>query len=289
MVTHITNTDWLEGQDALHHVVGQVACLLRSIRDPSPPALGQWNLGEVAMHLSQAWIAVPAIARGDLSRVRAGMPGVVDAAAGSLIQDMWDLGQTTVAGVKSDPERNLSVLADRIELRAQEYLAECEEADPNAPRPWLVDGATVRQSMLTYHLLSETIIHGYDMAHAAGHPWPIEPAHAAMVWGRFLVPVFQALPPRAMVAPRSGDVQATFEIIIRDGDRFHFIFNHGELTVEEPSSRTVDCYISADPVAILLVAWDRESQWPLVAEGKLETWGPKAYLGPQFRSLLRNP
>ena len=28
---------------------------------------------------------------------------------------------------------------------------------------------------------------------------------------------------------------------------------------EEPSSRAVDCYISADPVAILLVAWGRES------------------------------
>ncbi len=252
--------------------------------------MGCWNLGEVAMHLSQAWIAVPGLARRDLSRVHEVVPSLAGAAGDSLIRDLWELGETTVLGVKSDPERNPGVLADRIEARAAEYLRECVGADPDAPRPWLVQGATVRQSTLTYHLLNETVMHGGDIARAAGHPWPIEPSHAAMVWGRFLVPVLQALDPRAMVNPgKSADLQATYEVSVRGGDSFYFVFNYGELTVEEPSSHEVDCHISADPVALLMVAWGRESQWPLIAEGKLETGGPKAWLGPQFKSLIRNP
>ncbi|MGH3946139.1 MAG: hypothetical protein ACRDSI_14000, partial [Pseudonocardiaceae bacterium] len=62
-----------------------------------------------------------------------------------------------------------------------------------------------------------------------------------------------------------------------------------ELRVEEPSSRRVDCHISADPVAMLMVFWSRQSQWTAIAKGKLMAWGRKPWLGPQFRALMRNP
>ncbi|MGA9692184.1 MAG: hypothetical protein WBR33_12275 [Pseudonocardiaceae bacterium] len=42
--------------------------LMRSISDPGVPAVGQWTLAEVAMHLSQIWITMPGMARRDLSR-----------------------------------------------------------------------------------------------------------------------------------------------------------------------------------------------------------------------------
>ncbi|MCA1696534.1 MAG: hypothetical protein LC749_18430 [Actinobacteria bacterium] len=59
--------------------------------------------------------------------------------------------------------------------------------------------------------------------------------------------------------------------------------------IVEPSSRRVDCHISADPVAFLLVVWNRQSQWTAIAKGKLMAWGRKPWLGPQFRPLMRNP
>ncbi|MGH3868721.1 MAG: SCP2 sterol-binding domain-containing protein [Pseudonocardiaceae bacterium] len=264
--------------------------LLRSIQDPAPHAVGRWSLGEVAMHLSQAWIVVPGLARRDLSRAYEVLPSLAGVAGDSLIRDMWDLGETTMLGVQSDPERNPSVLADRIEARAQEYLSECVGADPHAPRPWLVQGVTVRQAVLTYHLLNETVMHGGDIAHAAGRPWPIEPAHAAMVLGRFIVPVVQALDPRAMVdAERAAGLRAIYDLRIRGGDRFHFVFNDDVLRIEDPSPHKVDCHISADPVAMLMVLWNRQSQWSAIAKGKLLTWGRKPWLGPQFRTLIRNP
>src|SRR5437764_12064334 len=68
MVPNATKTDWQQGQDALREEVGRVTTLLRSIDDPLPPAVGQWNLGEVAMHLSQAWGGVSGLARQDAVR-----------------------------------------------------------------------------------------------------------------------------------------------------------------------------------------------------------------------------
>ncbi|MDQ4012029.1 MAG: SCP2 sterol-binding domain-containing protein [Actinomycetota bacterium] len=282
--------EWQQGQDALRDEVARVIVLLRSIQDPQPYAVGQWNLGEVAIHLSQVWVAVPGLARCDLSRIHEVVPSLAGVAGDSLIPDMWDLADTTTLAVKSDPERNPTVLADRIETRAEEYLSECVGADPNAPRPWLVQGATVRQSTLTYHLLSETIMHGYDIAHAAGRTWRIEPAHAAMALGRFIVPIIQALDPRALVnGTKAAGVRATYDVRIRRGDRFHFVFDNGSVRVVEPSSRRVDCHISADPVAFLMVIWARQSQWSAISKGKLMAWGRKPWLGPQLRALMRNP
>lgn len=73
--------------------------------------------------------------------------------------------------------RDLGLLADRIEARAQRYFSECAGADPHALRPWLVEGVTVPLSTLTYHLLNETVLHGHDIVHAAGRAlrasyWP---------------------------------------------------------------------------------------------------------------------
>lgn len=148
----------------------------------------------------------------------------------------------------------------------------------------------MRQSTLTYHLLNETLMHAYDIAHAAGRPWRIEPAHAAMVLGRFIVPVLRALDAHAMVnGAKAAGLQATYDVRIRGGDSFHFIFDDGTLEIVEPSSRRVDCHISADPVAFLMVVWARQSQWTAIGKGKLMAWGRKPWLGPQLRSLIRNP
>jgi hypothetical protein len=91
--------EWQQGQDALRDEVARVTTLLRSIRDPGASAVGQWNLAEVAMHLSQAWIAVPGLARRDLSRVHEVVPSLAGGAGDSLIRDMWDLGDMTTLAV----------------------------------------------------------------------------------------------------------------------------------------------------------------------------------------------
>lgn len=289
-MTPVAAVDWLAAQRALRHEVTRVTAHLRSVGDPGVPALGEWSVAEVAMHLSQSWLAVSGLVTEDLSGVYGLLPGLEGTAGASLISDVWDLSGVTTLGVESDPERDLGVLARRIEERADRFFEGLAGKRADEVRPWLVEGTTVSLPTLTCHLLNETVVHGFDIARAGVQPWVVEPASAALVLEGFLVPVLQALDPRALVdQERAGDVRATYEIRIRGGGRFLFVFHDGALTIEAPSSRRIDCHISADPAALLLVAWGRTSHWQAISRGQLMAWGRKPWLGPKFRELLRNP
>ena len=115
--------EWTRAQSALREEIRRVTELLRSVRNPGAPALGHWSAAEVAMHLSQAWLAVPGLARKDLSGVYDVLPGLEAQAGDSLMLDVWDLSGVTTMGVRADEERDLHVLADRIEQRAEGYFA----------------------------------------------------------------------------------------------------------------------------------------------------------------------
>ena len=290
MVANATKASWQQGQDALRDVVRQATTVLRSAQDPAAPAVGHWTLGEVAMHLSQAWLVVPGLNRRDLSEFHAVVPGSAAVPGGHVIRDMWDLEKLTNQGVRADQERCPRAIADRIEARAEKYLDECAGADPSEPGPWFVEGTSVPRDTLTYHLLNETLVHTYDIAKASKQSFRIEPSYAAMALSRFVIPVLQANDPRTFVnGKKAARVRATYDLRIRGGDSFHFIFNDGELTIVDPAARPVDCHISADPVALLLVVFGRQSQWPAITKGKLMAWGRKPWLGPRLNGLVRNP
>jgi hypothetical protein len=293
MVASTSRRDWQHSQDALRDQTERVTALFRSIRDPgAAPVVGHWNLAEVALHLSQIWSGIPRLARGDPSAVHELLPDRAGVAGDSLVQDVPDLGVVTTRLVRADPERDLSVLADRIETCAEQYFAECAGQSPEELHPWLIQGITVPSAAFTCHLLNETVVHGYDIARAAGRPWRINPAHAVMLADHFFLPVLEGADPHILVnADTAAGVHATFDVRIRGGSRFHrhFVFDDGALRVEAPSARRVDCHLSADPVAFLMVFWNRQSQWTAIAKGQMMAWGRKPWLAARFRSLLATP
>lgn len=285
--------DWADAHSALRAQVDRVTTMLRSLRttaDVSAPAVGTWDLGDVAMHLSQGWLAVPGLARRDLSGVYELVPDQAGKAGESLMRDVWDLPSVTAAAVQADRERDLGVLADRIDERAAAFFHHCEGRSADERQPWMVEGATVELSVLTCHLLNETVMHGADIARAAGRPWPIDAPHAAMIIQGFLLPIVAQLPPRAMVdQDRAAGVRATYEVHLKGAGRALFVFDDGAVTLEEPGGRRVDCHILADPVAMLNVMYARQSQWKAIAKGRLLAWGRKPWLGPKLRLYMRNP
>ncbi|MGH8976215.1 MAG: SCP2 sterol-binding domain-containing protein, partial [Acidimicrobiia bacterium] len=66
-------------------------------------------------------------------------------------------------------------------------------------------------------------------------------------------------------------------------------FTDGALTVGPPDSRSVDCLISADPVAFLLVGLGRVTQWQAIACGLLSAGGERPELAFGFLDLFRFP
>lgn len=280
---------WKQANRYLEAEVKRVVAMLATVRNPSAPALGEWSVADVAVHLSQAWLAVPGLAKDDLSEVHALLPHTRESGR-SLIPDLWSLGDVTKDGVRAEPERDMAALAHRIEQRARAYLDAHGNGPAGGTRPWLVDGTEVEPITLTCHLLNETMMHGWDIATADGRKWEIPGAAAALVFDGFLVPVIQALGPRDMVNQETAaGLKATFEMRVKGGGRHVFAFDDGALSLEAPSTRPVDCIIDADPAALLLVVWGREDQAKAIGQRKLVPSGPQAHLGTRLRSLMRNP
>lgn len=254
-------------------MVPRVTALLRSVEHPTAPALGDWNLTDVAVHVSHGLDGVAAMANG----------------GGSLLTDLWSLGDFTKALVEGEETRDLGALADRIEVSAESFLRGMEAAEDDGGRAWLVEGTEVPLSTFTCHVLNELVVHGRDIARAEGVPWPIERRHAALILSGFIFPAFGQLGPAIVDQEAAAGVRASFDVRLRGGGGAVMRFDDGNLTMEPSSSRPVDCHLSVDPEAFMLVGWGRISQWPAIGRGKLFAWGRKPWLGVRLRSLLRNP
>jgi hypothetical protein len=173
------------------------------------------------MHLSQAWLGIAGLARDDRSSLYELLPDRAGVAGASPVRDVADLGDVTTRMVRADLERQLSMLADRIEACAKQYFADRARQSPDERRPWLIQGITLPLAAFTGHLLNETVVHGYDIARAAGRPWRINPAHAAMLMDRFFIPLIKEADPRALVnADTAAGLNAIFDVRIRGAGRF---------------------------------------------------------------------
>ena len=268
--------EWTRAHDAVAAEVERVTALLRTDPDPAAPALGVWNLGEVAAHLAWAWQVLPPLATG------------ADGAP-SLVDDVWDLGRLTVAAVEAEPERDPRLLADIIERRAGALLADLRDEPARRSRRWILDGSTVDAVTLVCHLLNETVVHAYDIARAARLPWPISRPHAALVLDGFLFPMLTVVGPALVDQQAARGLRATYAIHVRGGGRHVLAYDDGALVADGPGPHRIDCHLSADPAAMLLVVWQRRSQWEAIARGQLLAWGRRPWLGPRLRAIMRNP
>jgi hypothetical protein len=110
---------------ALSAVVPRLTALIRSIKRPERPALGEWNAGDVAVHLAHAWETLPALAAGDL---------------GSPLQHVDELSDLTTSMVRSETRPDLAGVADRIDAAAAAFLTAATVRSSDATTPWLVEG-----------------------------------------------------------------------------------------------------------------------------------------------------
>ena len=273
MQTMVPPIDWLAAQEAVRGAAARVTPMLRAVRHPEAPALGPWTVRDVAAHISHAMDTVAAMAKG----------------GGGILPDVWGLSTLTGAMVQGEGEQDLVRLADRIDASGAAFLTFMRDAGSDTQQPWIVRGVEFSLSNLTCHVLNELTVHGRDIALAEGVKWPIPRADAALIVDGFLFPSLAGLGGSMLNQETAAHVRATYDIHVRGGGRHLLRLDRGDLFVEAPGSGPVDCHLSVDPAAFLLVAWDRISQWRAIPRGQLLAWGRRPWLGLKLRTYMRNP
>ncbi|MDQ3987542.1 MAG: maleylpyruvate isomerase N-terminal domain-containing protein [Actinomycetota bacterium] len=275
--------DLARARAALSTVAPRLIGLIRAARHPEAVAVGDWRVSDVAAHLSYA-------AAGELMVARAAAEGSTEG---------LDVGEDIVAGVASfnasaleaEPERNTSVLADRIEKTVADFLATTETLRGDEPSGWL-GGVLLPTSALACHLLEEFLIHGFDIAQAERSPWPIDSSHAALGFGFLLDYMKLCDPPtrRSFVNQQAAaGVKASYELRLRGEGRAFLSFENGNVEISYDPNSNIDCHVSGEPMAMMLSAFGRMSQTRAALTGRITRWGRKPWLAFRLNDLLRNP
>ena len=255
-----------EAVTLLRATSADVVYAIRNIQNPNAPAIGTWSASDVAAHLIDVAEAAEAIARGE------GTPYATSA----------DVTANNEKRLAERTDRDPYSLATQFEEAAEAYATTAESVEGDPMVPWA--DFEIPVSALVSVDLGEWLIHGYDITKSQGNPWGIDPHRAAFA-GRGISPVTEHY-----VDPEAGaGFTATIDLRLRGHGALHFVFNDGDLSIEEPSDRKVDVHLSADPVAFMLVGYGRISQWGPMAKGKLLTWGRKPWVALKFASVLKNP
>jgi len=243
------------------------ARLVEGLPDTSIPIPGsEWTVREAAVHLAWGPTRIAGFATGQFDP--------------SAMQFDKEAIAARLRSVNADnPETDPKKLAEQIREGfgvLMEVLATVPADQPIA----YYAGLRHTVAHLASQFLGEPLLHGYDIATAAGVPWPIEPAYAAAAVRGYQRVLFSLIFQPAAAA----GLEATYRVEVEGTDPFHARLADGTYTQPE-ASESVDCVISADPVTALLVISRRLSQWSAIALGRLTFTGNRPELGPRFADL----
>ena len=255
---------------ALEETAGRLATMVRALPDLEAPLSNSdhWTVREAAVHLVNYGGIYADIAQGMASPVRA-----------LNRENLLVENDMRIADV---PETEPAKVADLL-LESVDVLLEGTASLPGG-QPVVFHGGTPSDvAGLVGIMLGEYILHGYDIAEVVGVPWPIDRDHAQLVLYGY-APCYGPL-----VNPKTAQgLNACFGIEIRGGAAFTVRFTDGVYGVEAPSP-DVDCSISADPAAFLLVGSGRLSPWSAMALGLFAPGGADPNLALRFLDLFVYP
>ena len=194
-----------------------------------------------------------------------------------------DLRAGNLQRIERVRSENLSELANLLVEETDRYLNGTANL-PGDHRVPFFGGTRVSLAVQNGILLGEYVVHGRDLARSAGRPSHIDPSHAILV-----IAAITAVIPRYLKTDVARGVDVAYEIRVRRGPRFIFRVTGNKATVEPGTRASVDCRISADPVAFLLVAYGRQAQWRPVLTGRMTAWGRRPWRAFGFKHLLVNP
>lgn len=249
--------------DALLTSSSALAAVMRQVTDPAAPAVGTWAIAETAAHVSRSADHFMPAARGEAGPERL---DEVDAANAQALSD--------------DPERDLRTLADRLECGERALVDHARQTDGDPlVRPFA--GVEVPLSTLLGVELGELLVHGFDIAKAAGLPWHVDPQAALMT-----VQTYIPLLPYMLDTSRTGGVRLSLQIRVRGLTPVVVKISDDRLTLHEGHDGPVDAHVVAAPSDYLLLTWNRIPAWRSLVTGKLFVWGRRPWRATELAKLL---
>jgi uncharacterized protein (TIGR03083 family) len=284
MATMTETTILEQARTALATVAGRTAELLRSLSTTEVPIPGsEWTVRDAAAHLVSSLAIYCEVANG--------MPSPIELpqldARGRPLRDGVRFQQAVAlynAQRLADLPEHAPVALAQLVLEGAGRLVDTTAGRPGDQRVSFHWGLPFTLDGVVCCALGEQLLHGYDMATAAGYPWPIDPGHAALVV-HGLAPLFEL----TVNPDTTGGLTVAYEVELRGAGRSVVRFVDGELGMDPGYAGPVDCTISADPVGYLLVGAGRLSPLAAVALGLMSAGGPHPELALRFPGLFTYP
>jgi hypothetical protein len=259
-----------QARSALENTARRTTGLIRHLPHLDGQIPGsEWTVREAAVHLVSHAGLHTEIAEGLGSPIESLSREALAAENTARIADIPETDAATVASLLTDAVAGLlEATADRPGYQPVVFHA----------------GVTLDLAALVCISLGEQLLHGYDIATALGAPWPIQPSHADLVLYGYR-PYYGNMVRSELARGFTAD----YGIELRGGSSFTVRFNDGIYRVEPPRAGPVDCMISADPVAFLLMWSGRMSPWQGIALGLYVAEGQNPKLGAHFMELFDCP
>jgi hypothetical protein len=253
-----------------------------ALLDAPAPGL-DWTAGQVVAHLCVVYRAFALAVRGE--------------DLGAEITANLGAGDTLPEVVASTNARALAVVSFPGPRKAADGLRECADEllaaldagpDLSADRatPWYGAGMTRTAGTLAALGVSESVVHGYDLAGALRtRPWLDEESAAAAA------PIVMSEMLPLLVDPVSArGFRGSYEVRIRRAPRFVIRLDGGQArTAPSGGGGEVDCVLSLSGCDALLVGFRRRRLWRAMASGGALAYGRRPWLGLRFTTLFQLP
>lgn len=248
---------------ALRAVSARTAGLMETLPATEAPIPGsKWTVREAGVHLVNVGVRYAAMVQGEPLGYASLAPEECARMNAQLIADIPE----------SDPVKLAALMQEGTE-RLLEASARCDDEHPVL---WHCQTHVAIPNLIAI-ATAEHLLHGYDIALAVKRPWPMTSGEAGMALFGYGVGYGLCLNPRTTAGHTAG-----YGIEFTTGERFTIRFVDGEYRLEPPDSGPIDCTITADPAAFLLVGAGRVSQWQAFALGAMEVGGDRPDLALEF-------
>ncbi|MBM3671311.1 MAG: maleylpyruvate isomerase family mycothiol-dependent enzyme [Actinobacteria bacterium] len=242
----------LAAVDRVTDVFAQVVDHTRRI-----PTAPEWTVHDLAAHM--------AFAPGYYLGGHLGTSVFTTHAAG-----MADVNAGNVVALRDRP---LDDLVELLRSSSREFAAHVRAVGAGEP-PFAFHAGSRANSVEAMGLvIGELNVHGWDLAGAVGVGWDI-PGRDVELALRGLAPLL----PAWLDEEASAGHTASYEIRLRGQGVHRWRFDDGVLTTDPDGPWSPDAIISAAPGPVLLVFYQRASQWTAIARGQMFAWGRKPWL-----------